>query len=72
MTGPTRILSTSFEVIGCPKAAMRSLTKESIFSRGLDEDVTRLRIWDICFQQGCLRKYEGRGGGSEYLWERDY
>lgn len=56
MTGPTRILLTAFEVIGCPKAAMRSPTKKSIFSRGLDENVTRLRIGDIFFQQGWLRK----------------
>lgn len=64
MTGPTRILLTPFEVIGCPKAAMRSPTKESIFSRGLDENVTRLRIGDIFFPTRLVEKV-GRTGGGE-------
>lgn len=72
MTGPTRILLTPFEVIGCPKAAMRSPTKESIFSRGLDENVTRLRIGDIFFSTRLVEKVGRTGGGAEYLWESDY
>lgn len=65
MTGPTRILPTPFEVIGCPKAAMRSPTKESIFSRGLDENVTRLRIGDIFFSTRLVEKVGRTGGGGE-------
>lgn len=60
MTGPTRILLTPFEVIGCPKAAMRSPTKESIFSRGLDENVTRLRIGHIFFSTRLVEKVGGK------------
>lgn len=38
MTGPTRILLTSYEEIGCPKAAtVRSPVKDSIFSIVFDD-----------------------------------